>query len=270
MHGGREFRSNAHGDLAKLLTIWLTTQTVCGVYLKLHLKHKYVSQIRPTVVAIHSIFGTGMPIAAWVQAVLGGFTTIGFCHGNNASQCAARTISGSFMMFAGICSLPAFLRDEVPGRLTEWARRLPLAQTVLIIAADNVVLIVDWISQDTVRRSFLDLGAIYLIWASSAILILTFGRSLSANLRANAISSILMVISGWFISLEELHPSASALHGALGFCIQGAGFSQLVLAALETQNLGTNKLIRRFASLSNTYVSHGLTLLENLGAHKFS
>lgn len=94
-HKGRSFPHTAHGTLASILVFYLFAQAALGVYLKLHLKWRAETWIRPPLLFIHGFLGKTFPILGWVQMVLGVATLQSWCFGGHLGQCLAHYIMGS-------------------------------------------------------------------------------------------------------------------------------------------------------------------------------
>ncbi|TGO45335.1 hypothetical protein BOTNAR_0678g00080 [Botryotinia narcissicola] len=256
-HGGREFRPNAHSRFANLLVTWLLAQVICGLYLKLHLKHKCWAQIRTFVLGAHAVFGIAMPILSWIQVVLGGFTAAGICHGSNTGQCVARIGSGNAIIGVGLLLL-VFQEDNCCG-LASHSSSIYALQPALIIASSNMILLVDWFYGASTRRSFLDIISIGLIWLFAIALAIYLDQTSKSRFLRKYIIGILLFVNGWYITADRAHDSSMVLYGALGFSIQIAGVTNLIADMFTDPSVSTKYPHHRLAKFSRLLTSYFLT-----------
>ncbi|RFU25768.1 hypothetical protein B7463_g10569, partial [Scytalidium lignicola] len=253
VHGGREFRQNVHAQMANLMATWLATQVACGIYLKLHLRHNYWVYMRPVVVATHAILGVGMPAVSWIQVVFGGFTAVGFCHGNAAGQCVARSAAGSTIIGVGFLVL-VIIENERSGLNYYQFSSLYRMRPAMVMVSSNAIWIVDWMYQDPAQRVFLDVFSLGLIWlfAGAFVVCLALGGGGSWG---RFVPGILVVINGWYIAVCSTRNAATVLNGALGFSMQCAGLSYLVMQCTKqtANNSSENRYLARFARMLTSY-----------------
>lgn len=226
----------------------------CGIYLKLHLQHKLWIHTRLVVLATHAVLGIGMPAISWMQVVIGGFTAVGFCHGNAATQCVVRTVAGSTTIGVGL-SVLAILEDE-RSKGDSPSNSLRRSSSIMIMVSSNALWIIDWVYEDLTSRVFLDVLSLGLIWVFAITFVVCFAFG-HGGTGVTLVPGILVVVNGWYIAATPTNNAAAVLYGSLGFSMQGIGLGYLVLQCtkLLLNETSNTKILRRFATISTSYVS---------------
>lgn len=124
-HGGRRFPHTAHGTVAKLLLYILIAQASLGTYLKLHLRWRAETRVRPVVLFFHGFLGKTFAVLGWLQMLLGVITLRSWCRGGATGQCLAHYIMGSAFIGYGIILL-IMLKAGV-----DWLKRRNMSQEML-------------------------------------------------------------------------------------------------------------------------------------------
>lgn len=192
-HGGRSFPHTAHGTVASLLIPTLLLQGSLGTYLKLHLRWRGESSVRPIVIFIHSQVGKLFVILGWLQMVLGVITLRSWCRGGATGQCLAHHIMGSaFIGYAII--LIIMLKAGV-----SWLRRRGMSQEMLdssvIFAWGCVNALTEhhggpWTHKDLQHTM---LGVVWVFGGAA-------GMWISRNGKRSVVPAVVIAITGWAMS----------------------------------------------------------------------
>ncbi|KAI6810000.1 hypothetical protein KC332_g13707 [Hortaea werneckii] len=226
-HGGRQFGKNAHASFANWLMLLLIVQVVLGVYLRLHLERGFLGRIRKWQVKGHAILGGVIPVAAWVQMLLGGIASQGFCQADHLGQCLAHFIMGSAFIAYGIVLTILLLNGQA------WLARTGRSQEFwdsLIIALWGCVNTFTehrwgnpWAHNDLQHTS---MG---IIWWAAGLVGMWLSRDRSGRPRRNLIPAIVILLTGWAMSA---HPQTLELsthvHSVFGYTLMAAGLTRLI------------------------------------------
>jgi hypothetical protein len=258
-HGGREFRLNPHAQLASVLETWLAFQTGLGIYLKLHLEHRGYVRIRRYVVTLHAILAFGIPVLAWSQALLGAFTTQGFCHDANARQCVTRAGSGSAMVAVGI-----WLRvtgSHVASRqCSPFSIRGELLESLAVSLSGAMILLAIWLTKESPWSSTGELLSVGLLDLCSIAVMTAICTRSKKMATGKALAGLSLLIHGSYVLMQTPAQGGPAIGIAVGLFMQAAGLCQLaefIFARLTrpvpaTQKIPDTRVVRYSASLVST------------------
>ncbi|KAK3676474.1 hypothetical protein LTR78_003750 [Recurvomyces mirabilis] len=227
LHKGRQFSKNAHSAFANWLMFLLIAQVVLGAYLRLHLERGFLGRVRKWQVKGHAILGGIIPVAAWVQMLLGGIATQGFCQGDHLGQCLAHFIMGSAFIAYGIVLTILLLCGQA------WLARTGRSQEFwdsLIIALWGCVNTFTehrwggpWVHNDLQHTS---MG---IIWWAAGLVGIWLSRDRAGRPKRNLIPAIVIFMTGWAMSA---HPQSLMLstkvHGVFGYTLMSAGITRLI------------------------------------------
>lgn len=227
LHKGRQFGKNAHASFATWLMLMLIAQVVLGVYLKLHLEKGFLGKIRKWQVRGHAILGGLIPVAAWVQMLLGGIASQGFCQGDHLGQCLAHFIMGSAFIGYGIVLTILLLCGQ------NWLVRTGRSQEFW----DSLVITV-WGCVNTFTehrwggpwvRNDLQHTSMGIIWWAAGLVGIWLSRDRQGRPRRNLIPGIVILLTGWGMSA---HPQSLDLsthvHAIFGYTLMMAGITRIV------------------------------------------
>merc|ERR1711939_1127926 len=182
----------------------LIVQVVLGVYLRLHLERGFLGRIRKWQVKGHAILGGVIPVAAWVQMLLGGIASQGFCQADHLGQCLAHFIMGSAFIAYGIVLTILLLNGQA------WLARTGRSQEFwdsLIIALWGCVNTFTehrwgnpWAHNDLQHTS---MG---IIWWAAGLVGMWLSRDRSGRPRRNLIPAIVILLTGWAMSAHPYTP----------------------------------------------------------------
>ena len=227
MHRGRQFTHTAHASFATWVMLILIAQVVLGVYLKLHIERGFLGKIRKVLVRMHGIFGALIPVVAWVQMVLGGITSQGFCQADHLGQCLAHFIMGSAFIAYGII-LTVLLLNGQP--FLAWTGRSQEFWDSLIISIWGCINTFTehrwgdpWVKNDLQHTS---MG---IIWWSAGLVGIWLSRDRRGRPRRNLIPGIVVFITGWAMSSHPQDlPISTEVHTIFGYTLMGAGLSRII------------------------------------------
>lgn len=202
-------------------------QGVFGGYLKLHLERGIHGRIRRFVVIAHGITGKALPIAAWVQMLLGGIASLGFCRGDHLGQCLAHFIMGSAFIAYGILLTILLLVGQA------WLKRTGRSQEFfdsLVIAAWGCVNTFTehrwgqaWVHNDIQHTT---MGV---IWWCAGLVGLWLSRKRDGRPKRNLIPAIVILLTGYAMSS---HPQtlmiSTMVHSIFGYTLMGAGLVRII------------------------------------------
>ncbi|KAK4543092.1 hypothetical protein LTR36_005869 [Oleoguttula mirabilis] len=226
-HKGRQFGKNAHASFANWLMLMLVGQVVLGIYLRLHLEKGFLGRIRKWQVRAHAVLGGLIPVAAWVQMLLGGIASQGFCQGDHLGQCLAHFIMGSAFIMYGIVLTILLLCGQ------SWLARTGRSQEFwdsLVISAWGCVNTFTehrwggpWVHNDLQHTS---MG---IIWWAAGLVGIWLSRDRQGRPRRNLIPGIVIFLTGWGMSA---HPQALELsthvHEIFGYTLMSAGLTRII------------------------------------------
>jgi hypothetical protein len=205
----------------------LVIQVVFGIYLKLHLERGFHGKIRKYFVLGHGISGKVLPIAAWVQMLLGGIASLGFCRADHLGQCLAHFIMGSAFIGYAICLTILLLVGQA------WLRRTGRSQEFFdsaVIAAWGCVNTFTehrwgsaWAHNDIQHTT---MGV---IWWCAGLLGLWLSRKRDGRPKRNLIPAIVILLTGYAMSS---HPQSlmisTMIHAIFGYTLMGAGVVRII------------------------------------------
>lgn len=232
LHKGRQFAPTAHAGFANWLMLGLVGQVVMGSYLKLHWEKGIHGRIRKPIRFGHSILGKLLPVAAWVQMLLGGIAALGFCRDDHVGQCLAHFIMGSAFIGYGIVMVLMLLVGQ------EWLRRTGRSQEFFdsaMIAAWGCVNTFtehrwggDWVANDIQHTV---MGVIW--WAAGLLgMWLAMGRRDRGGGKRNFVPGFVIFMTGWGMSGHPQHLMIStAVHTFFGYTLMAAGLTRIIEVA---------------------------------------
>lgn len=226
-HKGRQFAPNAHAKFVPTLMFTLLAQVVMGVYLKLHLERGIHGKIRKVVVKTHGWVGKLMPVVSWVQFVLGGIASMGFCRNDHMGQCLAHFIMGSAFIAYGILLTILLLVGQL------WLRKTGRSQEFfdsMVIAAWGCVNTFTehrwggpWVANDLQHTT---MG---IIWWCAGLVGIWLSRTRDGRPKRNLIPGIVILLTGWGMSAHPQHlPISSMVHTIFGYTLMAAGLARIV------------------------------------------
>jgi hypothetical protein len=205
----------------------LLGQVVVGVYLKLHLERGFHGRMRKWFVVAHGISGKILPIAAWVQMLFGGITSLGFCRGDHLGQCLAHFIMGSAFIAYGIMLTILLLVGQA------WLRRTGRSQEFfdsLVIAAWGCVNTFTehrwgtaWVHNDIQHTT---MGV---IWWSAGLVGMFLSRKRDGGPKRNVIPGLVILLTGYAMSSHPQTLKISAMtHTIFGYTLMAAGLTRII------------------------------------------
>jgi hypothetical protein len=226
-HKGRQFAPNAHAKFAFWLNLILVLQVGFGVYLKLHIERGFLGKIRKYIVMGHGISGKVLPVAAWVQMLLGGIASLGFCRGDHLGQCLAHFIMGSAFIGYAICLTILLLVGQA------WLRRTGRSQEFFdsaVIAAWGCVNTFTehrwgsaWVHNDIQHTT---MGV---IWWCAGLLGLWLSRKRDGRPKRNLVPAIVILLTGYAMSSHPQTLMISTMtHAIFGYTLMGAGVVRII------------------------------------------
>lgn len=226
-HKGRQFGKNAHASFANILMLLLVVQVVLGVYLRLHLEKGFLGRIRKWQVRAHAVLGGVIPVAAWVQMLLGGIASQGFCQGDHLGQCLAHFIMGSAFIMYGIILTLLLLNGQA--WLARTGRSQEFWDSCVISAWGCVNTFTEhrwggpWVANDLQHTS---MG---IVWWAAGLVGIWLSRDRAGRPRRNLIPGIVIFLTGWAMSA---HPQSLALsthvHSIFGYTLMSAGLTRII------------------------------------------
>ncbi|KAK3070496.1 hypothetical protein LTR53_010373 [Teratosphaeriaceae sp. CCFEE 6253] len=219
------------GSFATWLMLMLVVQVVVGAYLRLHIERGFLGKIRRGLVRTHSILGAAIPIAAWVQMLLGGIAVQGFCRGDHLGQCLAHFIMGSAFIAYGIVLTILLLCGQAwlasTGRSQEFYDSLIIALWGCVNTFTEHRWGGPWVKNDLQHTS---MG---IIWWAAGLVGIWLSRDRSGRPKRNLIPSIVILLTGWGMSA---HPQSLDLsthvHAIFGYTLMAAGLTRLIEISL--------------------------------------
>ncbi|GAA5908665.1 hypothetical protein JCM8208_002179 [Rhodotorula glutinis] len=224
-HAGREFHTTAHSHFAGYLWWYLGSQTLMGVFLKLHVLEGSVA--RRIVVKTHGIVGKSFPVFGWTQMIFGGIAALGFCFGEHVGQCAAHFIMGSAFIAYGII-LVLMMRLGAGFLLRHNMSQEYMDSWVLMIWG-----IVNTFTEHDFLRGYssawshkdmqhVSLGVLW--WAGG-----TLGIWLGRKQKRNIIPGLLISMTGYAMANHGQHLEFSTnVHKFFGWCLMAAGVCRII------------------------------------------
>jgi hypothetical protein len=205
----------------------LAAQVVFGVYLKLHWEKGLHARIRPWAVRAHGLAGKVLPVASWVQLLLGGIATLGFCRADHLGQCLAHFIMGSAFIGYGIMLVILLLVGQA------WLRRTGRSQEFFdsaVIAAWGCVNTFTehrwggpWVHNDLQHTS---MGV---VWWCAGLLGMWLSRSRTGRPKRNVIPAIVIFLTGYAMSSHPQTLKISAMtHSIFGYTLMSAGIVRMI------------------------------------------
>lgn len=226
-HKGRQFGKNAHAGFANWLMLMLAVQVGMGVILKLHIERGFLGTVRRWMVKSHGILGAIMPIASWVQMLLGGIASQGFCQGDHLGQCLAHFIMGSAFIAYGIV-LTILLLNGQP-LLARSGRSQEFWDSLVISAWGCVNTFTEhrwggpWVHNDLQHTS---MG---IIWWAAGLVGIWLSRDRQGRPRRNLIPGIVILMTGWGMSGHPQNLEISThVHQVFGYTLMAAGLSRII------------------------------------------
>jgi hypothetical protein len=226
-HKGREFAASAHGKYATILNLTLAVQIVLGIYLKFHLERGFHGRIRPWCVRLHGFVGKALPLLAWVQLLLGGIASLGFCRGDHLGQCLAHFIMGSAFIAYGILLTILLLVGQA------WLRRTGRSQEFfdsLVIAAWGCVNTFTehnwggpWVHNDLQHTT---MG---IIWWCAGLLGIWLSRGRNGEPKRNLVPALVILLTGWAMSSHPQTLMISTMtHAIFGYTLMAAAIIRII------------------------------------------
>lgn len=226
-HKGRQFAKNAHSAFATWLMLMLIAQVVLGVYLRLHLEKGFLGRMRRYQVIAHGILGGVIPVAAWVQMLLGGIAVQGFCRGDHLGQCLAHFIMGSAFIAYGIVLTSLMLCGQ--GWLARSGRSQEFYDSLIIAIWGCVNTFTEhrwgsaWVKNDLQHTS---MG---IIWWAAGLVGIWLSRDRAGRPKRNLIPAIVIFMTGWGMSghPQDLELSTH-VHTIFGYTLMAAGLTRII------------------------------------------
>jgi hypothetical protein len=207
--------------------VLLAAQAGGGILLKLHIERGFLGKIRKVAVKMHGISGKILPVAAWVQMLLGGIASLGFCRDDHLGQCLAHFIMGSAFIGYGIILTILLLVGQA------WLRRTGRSQEFfdsLVIAAWGCVNTFTehrwgqaWVHNDIQHTT---MGV---IWWCAGLVGLWLSRKRDGRPKRNLIPALVIGLTGYAMSS---HPQtlmvSTMVHSIFGFTLMGAALVRII------------------------------------------
>lgn len=227
LHKGRQFGKNAHAGFANWLMLMLVAQIVLGVYLKLHIERGFLGRIRKYQVKAHGILGGVIPVAAWVQMLLGGIASQGFCQGDHLGQCLAHFIMGSAFIGYGIVLTILLLNGQQflarTGRSQEFWDSLVIAAWGCVNTFTEHRWGGPWVANDLQHTT---MG---IIWWAAGLVGIWLSRDRQGRPKRNLIPGIVILLTGWAMSAHPQHLELSThVHSVFGYTLMSAGLTRII------------------------------------------
>lgn len=226
-HGGRQFAANAHAGFANWLVLLLLLQVVVGVVLRLHLERGVLGRMRTVGVKVHGVLGALLPVAAWVQFLLGGIASQGFCRGDHLGQCLAHFIMGSAFIGYGVvltilllCGQAALARS---GRSQEFWDSLVISLWGCVNTFTEHRWGGPWVKNDLQHTS---MG---IIWWAAGLVGIWLSKDRSGRPRRNLIPALVILMTGWAMAghAQDLDISTH-VHATFGYTLMAAGVTRII------------------------------------------
>lgn len=221
-HGGRTFPRSAHGTMAGILVFYLIAQTVLGVYLKLHLKWRGESKIRPTILFFHGLLGKTFPVIGWVQMIFGITTLQSWCYGGHLGQCLAHYIMGSSFIAYSLILL--IMMKAGAGWLARRGKSQEWFDSWVICLWGLVNTFTEhqggpWTHKDLQHTT---MGV---VWFFGGMV----GIWTSRKGRRTVFPGVIIVITGWAMSGHAQKLMLSTMvHGLFGYSLMAAGVARVI------------------------------------------
>lgn len=226
-HGGRQFRANAHRSFANWLMLMLIVQAVLGVYLKLHIERGFLGKIRAVLKRGHSILGCVMPVVAWVQMLLGGIASQGYCQEDHMGQCLAHFIMGSAFIGYGIV-LTLLLLNGQPF-LARTGRSQEFWDSIIISIWGCINTFTEHHWGGPWVRNDLQHTTMGIIWWAAGLVGIWLSRDRQGRPKRNLIPGIVIAMTGWAMSAHKQDLMISTMiHSVFGYTLMGAGLSRII------------------------------------------
>lgn len=227
MHKGRQFGPNAHAKFANILMLMMIVQAGVGIYLKLHIERGFLGTIRRQLVRGHGILGGLLPVATWVQFLLGGIASQGFCQGEHLGQCLAHFIMGSAFIAYGIVLTILLLNGQAflarTGRSQEFWDSLIIALWGCVNTFTEHRWGQPWVKNDLQHTS---MG---IIWWAAGLVGIWLSRDRQGRPKRNLVPAIVILLTGWAMSA---HPQdlmlSTHVHSIFGYTLMGAGITRII------------------------------------------
>ncbi|KAK0897438.1 hypothetical protein LTR02_010720 [Friedmanniomyces endolithicus] len=226
-HKGRQFAKNAHSGFATWLMLMLVGQVVLGVYLRLHIEKGFLGRVRKGLVRAHAVLGGIIPVAAWVQMLLGGNAVQGFCRGEHLGQCLAHFIMGSAFIGYGIVLTILLLCGQAwlagRGRSQEFYDSLVITLWGCVNTFTEHRWGGPWVRNDLQHTT---MGV---IWWAAGLVGIWLSRDRAGRPQRNVIPSIVIMLTGWGMSAHPQHLELSNhVHSIFGYTLIAAGLTRLI------------------------------------------
>ncbi|KAL5606857.1 uncharacterized protein BROUX77_004050 [Berkeleyomyces rouxiae] len=228
-HKGRMFRpNNAHAKFSGIMFIAIAAQCVTGFYLWLPFGGKSIGgRIGALIRPVHSILGKVFPVMAWVQMVLGGITTLGFCQGDHTGQCAAHFIMGG--AFVGYATVMALILAVGQNWIRRSGRSQEFFDSIIIAAFGCVNTFTEhhwgtaWVKNDWQHTT------IGVIWWATGLVGIWLSSDRFGNPKRNFIPGFVLMVTGWGMSSHPQETMTSTMvHKMFGLCLMGAGVTRIL------------------------------------------
>ncbi|CAO1631640.1 unnamed protein product [Sympodiomycopsis kandeliae] len=234
-HGGRTFPRSAHGTVASILVFYLIAQTTLGIYLKLHLKWRGETNIRPTVLFFHGLLGKTFPLIGWVQMVLGITTLQSWCYGGHLGQCLAHYIMGS--SFIAYSVLLLIMMKAGAGWLARRGKSQEWFDSWVICLWGLVNTFTEhhggpWTHKDLQHTT---MGVVWFFGGAVGIWTSRKGRR-------TIFPGVIIVITGWAMSGHAQKLMLSTMvHGLFGYALMAAGVARIIEVCFVLQDRPTGE-----------------------------
>lgn len=226
-HRGRQFGPNAHAGFANWLMLMLIVQGTLGIYLKLHIERGFLGHIRRWLVKGHSILGGIIPVAAWVQMLLGGIASQGYCYADHMGQCLAHFIMGSAFIGYGIV-LTILLVNGQPF-LARTGRSQEFWDSIVISIWGCINTFTEHHWGDPWVRNDLQHTSMGIIWWAAGLVGIWLSRDRQGRPKRNLIPGIVIAMTGWAMSSHPQDlPISTMIHTVFGYTLMGAGISRII------------------------------------------
>jgi hypothetical protein len=208
------------------MLFWLV-QVVLGGYLKLHIEKGFLGRMRKVLVRAHGVLGGIMPVAAWVQMLLGGIASQGFCQGEHIGQCLAHFIMGSAFIAYGIVMTILLLGGQAwlarSGRSQEFFDSVVITLWGVVNTFTEHRWGTPWVRNDLQHTS---MG---IIWWAAGLVGIWLSRDRQGRPRRNLIPAIVILLTGWGMSghPQDLELSTH-VHAIFGYTLMSAGLTRII------------------------------------------
>lgn len=226
-HKGRQFAANAHAGFANWLMLALIVQVGMGVALKLHIERGFLGKIRRVAVRAHGVLGCVIPLLAWVQFLLGGIASQGFCRGEHLGQCLAHFIMGSAFIGYGIVLTVLLLNGQAflarSGRSQEFWDSLVISVWGCINTFTEHRWGGPWVKNDLQHTS---MG---IIWWAAGLVGIWLSKDRSGRPRRNLIPAMVIFLTGWAMAGHPQDLDISThVHATFGYTLMSAGLTRII------------------------------------------